>query len=736
MAIIIQAEQFHLQTEHTSYIFSVYKEKYLAHLYWGDRLKAGADLRYFPDSSTFFRPSSLYYPLDGEFTHFLIDVPLEFSTAGRGDFRTPSLQVRAPDGSNVCDYVYAGYRVLAGKPALPGLPAVYCEETDTDAETLEIELCDPLTQLHIFLQYSVLPAYDVICRSVRYENHGAEALHLLDVSSACVDFYGQDYQILNLHGDWLRERSAEWVPVCHGVQSFDSKRGMSGHMHTPCLMLCEKGVSPEHGQAYGMMLVYSGSFRCFAEGTDTGTTRAGIGINPFGFDWLLQPGEAFQTPEAICVHSGGGLTQLSQRFHRVLRERLCRGVWRDRERPVLINNWEGTYFDFDEEKLLQIAQSGAALGAELFVLDDGWFGKRKDDRSSLGDWYPNPDKLPNGLAPLSARVHALGMKFGLWVEPEMVSPDSDLYRLHPDWCLHVPGRERTQHRQQLVLDLSRQEICGYLLETLSRLFTEAQVDYVKWDCNRNINETISPMQAHQYMLGLYALLEKLTARFPDILFESCAGGGGRFDAGMLHYMPQTWTSDETDALRRVPIQYGTALLYPAVTMGAHMGNFPCGRPESDPLLDMAAKVAMSGSFGVELDPTRFSENEHRAVQAYIAQYKALRPVVQFGTQYLLESPFEGDYASVLYTGGQMAVLFAYQTRRKANAEERRIRLRGLDPEKRYCCSGYTYDGEILMQLGFRIAPDSRPYHADIFVFTEEGVNTDADSASCNSKSGT
>lgn len=736
MAIIIQSEQFHLQTAHTSYIFSVYREKYLAHLYWGKRLKASADLRYFPDSGRFFRPSALYYPLDTEFSHFLIDVPLEFSAAGRGDDRTPSLQILAPDGSNVCDYVYAGYRVLDGKPALPGLPAVYCEKTDTEVETLEIELLDPLTQLHIFLQYSVLPEYDVICRSVRYENRGTDAIHLLDAASACVDFYGQDYKILNLHGDWLRERSAEWVPVCHGIQSFDSKRGMSGHMHTPCLMLCENGTTQESGQVYAMMLVYSGSFRSFAEGTATGTTRAGIGINPFGFDWLLRAGETFQTPEAICVYSASGLSQMSRRFHRVLRERLCRGTWRDRERPVLINNWEGTYYDFDEEKLLRIAREGARLGAELFVLDDGWFGKRNDDRSSLGDWYPNPEKLPNGLSVLSEQVHALGLKFGLWVEPEMVSPDSDLYRQHPDWCLHVPGRERTQHRQQLVLDLSRQEIREYLLQTLSSLFTQAQVDYVKWDCNRNINETASPMQAHQYMLGLYSLLEGLTSRFPGILFESCAGGGGRFDAGMLFYMPQTWTSDETNALRRVPIQYGTSLLYPAVTMGAHMGNFPCGQPECDPLLDMAARVAMSGNFGVELDPTKLSENEHRRIQAYIAQYKELRAVVQFGTQYLPESPFEGDDASVLYTGKQKAVLFAYQTRRKANGEERRIRLRGLDPNKRYCCNADTYDGEVLMQLGFRVAADSQPYHADIFVFTEEGVNTDADSASCNSKSGT
>lgn len=718
MPIIVQNGQFHLYTANTSYIFAILQNKYLVHLYWGARLRESTNLCEQLLTPVCFRPSGLNTLLSEEKKIYLRDLPLEFSTVGRGDFRTPSLQVRQPDGSETCEYEYEGYRLLDGKPGLAELPCVYAEAEDR-TQTLEITLCDPLSQMKICLQYSVLPEYDAICRSVRYENCGDGEIHLLDAASACVDIYGVNGKLLNFHGDWLRERSEEWVPVCHGIQSFDSKRGMSGHMHTPFLALCEEDAGQDHGRVYTMLLLYSGNFRCFAEGTETGTTRIGTGINPFGFDWLLPPGDSFQTPEAVLTFSERGLSWITRQLHRLIRQRICRGPWRDRERPVLINNWEATYFHFNEEKLLQIAEVGARLGAELFVLDDGWFGRRENDRSSLGDWSPNLQKLQHGLDGLSKQIHAMGLQFGLWVEPEMVSPDSELYRAHPDWCIHVPGRQRTEHRNQLVLDVGRAEVRTWLLERLTELFSSTKIEYVKWDCNRNINETASPMQAHRYMLGLYALLKAVTSRFPEILFESCAGGGGRFDAGMLAYMPQTWTSDETNAIGRIPIQYSTARTFPAITMGAHMGGCQTGSSTENAALDMAAYVAMSGNFGAELDLTKLSPAEQKQVSRAIAQYKEIRHDVQFGDLYQLESPYDTDYASCLYVSDARAVLFAYQTRSKANGEERRIRLKGIDPGKNYRCEGKLYAGDALMELGIRIPLSAEAYFGVVMIFTEE-----------------
>jgi alpha-galactosidase len=703
---------FHLQSKDTSYIIQLVNG-YPAHAYWGKRLGQQGDLTGL--IRTVERCSFIPNTDPEERSLSLDTLPQEYPQYGSSDFRNPAYQVQLEDGTRITELKYRAHRIFAGKPALEGLPSVYVQEGD-DAETLELELVDAYSGLAVLLRYTVFGAFNAVARSVCFCNEGTRPFRLLKALSASVDFQEAGYDWLCLHGSWARERHMERRPVGHGGTVAESRRGSSSHQMNPFAALLRPDAGEDHGEVFGFSLVYSGSFEAKAEVDQFDHTRVSIGIQSFDFAWLLQPGESFRTPEAVMVYSSNGLGDMSRTYHKLYRTRLCRGVHRDRVRPILVNNWEATYFQFNAEKIEAIAEAASKLGIELFVLDDGWFGKRDDDTTSLGDWTVDKNKLPQGLGDLARRVNDKGLQFGLWFEPEMISPDSELYRKHPDWCLHVPGRRRTEGRKQLILDLSRQEVREYLFETLSGILSSASISYVKWDMNRNMTEIGSAALSgdrqaetgHRYILGLYELLERLTARFPSILFESCSGGGGRFDPGMLYYMPQTWTSDDTDAIERLKIQYGTSLVYPISTMGAHVSAVPNHQVGRVTPLQTRGDVAMSGNFGYELDLTLFTEEEKTAVRKQVEAYKEIRSLVQQGDFYRLKSPFEGmgNETAWMFVAEDRkeALVFYFQVLAEPNAPLRRLKLKGLNPEWVYRLEGLelSLGGDRLMQAGIHL----------------------------------
>ncbi len=609
------------------------------------------------------------------------------------------------------DLRVTGHRILPGKKGLPGLPCVYTEEAG-EAWSLEVDLADSLTGLGVTMQYSVFEKTGAVARSMRVTNAGQEPLTLRGAFPASVPIWGSDYDVLHLKGAWARERTLVRTPLGQGRYEIGSQRGASGHEENPFIALCGKETCENSGEVWGISFVYSGSFLAGASTDNAGNARLYMGLNPQVFSWHLEPGESFQTPETVLVHSSQGLNGMSRIYHELYRTRLARGAWRDRPRPVLINNWEGTYFDFDEDKLFQIAREGKELGIELFVMDDGWFGQRNSDNCSLGDWKANPDKLPRGLSGLSERIHGLGMLFGIWMEPEMISPDSDLYRAHPDWCLHVEGRERTEERNQLILDLSRKEVRVFITEAVSSVLRESRADYLKWDMNRNMTEYFSPAlpperrmeTQHRYMLGLYEVMDEITRSFPQVLFESCSGGGGRFDPGLLYYMPQAWTSDNTDAVSRLWIQYGTSLVYPPSAMGAHVSAVPNHQCHRTTTMKMRGDVALcGGGFGFELDVTSLTEEEKQQARSVIARAKELRSLVHQGTFYRLLSPQGARYAAWQFLRENEALLCVYRILSEPSLPPLRVRMTGLDPDAVYRDeTGKLYSGAVLMYMGFSV----------------------------------
>ena len=706
------AKLFHLSTAHTSYIIGIDKDLVPVHLYWGARLSDPDVWNIMPKS----RPHASF-EVEAYFKNY------EFPCHGTGDYRTPAARALNSDGNSVTCLAYVGHEIYAGKKPLEGLPAVYCTE-DSEAQTLELRLRDQLTGLEVVLSYSVFEDMDVICRSARYENHGDSPLKLLTAVSASVDFFGGEYDILHLHGAWAREREVQRLPVTHGLYSIDSRRGASGHEHNPFVALMSKNADEFAGDVYGFSLIYSGSFAATVEGTAFDCTRVTMGLNPYSFNWDLRPGASFQTPEVAMVYSDAGLNLMSQRYHAIYRTRLCRGKYALAERPMLVNNWEATYFGFNEEKIVEIARAGKELGLELFVLDDGWFGKRDTDNCSLGDWVVDKNKLPNGLDHLARRINDMGMKFGLWFEPEMVSPDSDLYRAHPDWCIHVPDRPRTQARQQLILDLSRADVCDYIIEAVSSVLRSAPISYVKWDMNRNMTEIGSALldsehqgeMEHRYMLGLYRVLETITQSFPDILFESCSGGGGRFDAGLLYYMPQTWTSDDTDAMERLKIQYATSIVYPISAMGAHVSAVPNHQTGRVTPMRTRCDVALSGNFGFELDLSKLSDEDTQTAREAVELCKEIRGIVQQGEFTRLVSPFESDLTAWQFVRGDKVILCFFETMIKPTAPLRRIRMKGLDGDAHYRdAAGNVYSGGALMNMGYPVDGYMRDFQSRIVI---------------------
>ena len=712
MSVAGAARDMVLTAGGSSYVLRVDESGRLYHLYWGKKLEN-------PDGDVLFWGVQRcgFSPVHVESSGLSLDtLPMEYPTYGNTDLRSPAFLVQSENGARITDLRYVSHRVVDGKPPLPGLPATYME-SECEGQTLEIVMEDTLLHLSVTLSYSVFERENVLARSVFFRNDGTESLRLLRVLSASVDFSDTEYDMVHLSGAWARERHVVRSALRSGVQSVESRRGASSHGQNPFVALARKDTVEERGEVYGFSLVYSGNFLAQAEVSEYGTTRVSIGVNPFDFSWVLAPAECFQTPEAVLVYSDEGLGGMSRTYHRLYSGRLCRGRFRDQARPILINNWEGTYFDFDEKKILDIARAGKELGVELFVLDDGWFGKRNNDDCSLGDWVENKEKLPEGLEGLSRKINALGMEFGLWFEPEMVSPDSDLYRAHPDWCIHVPDRHRSQSRNQLILDLSRQDVCDYIIDAVSSVLRRANITYVKWDMNRNMSEMGSALLpperqeelAHRYMLGLYHVLEKITSAFPHVLFESCSGGGGRFDPGMLFYMPQTWTSDDSDAIERLKIQHGTSYVYPVSSMGAHVSAVPNHQVGRVTPLATRGTVAMFGNFGYELDLSLLSETEKEEIRVQIALYKRLREFVQFGDFYRLLSPFEGDqtaWQSVSRDGSKSFVAHI-TTLCEPNSSLQRLRLAGLEPDSLYQVeeddgSVYSLRGDQLMFSGLRV----------------------------------
>ncbi len=713
MAIFVNGEQFHLCSKHTSYILGIYQNKYPLHYYWGDRLSDDVDLRYVPTEPVADRAAGIHHVVAPR--TFLTDLSMEFSVQGEGLFRSPTLHARYADGSTVSDFSYQGYRIFEGKKPLAGLPSVYTEAGD-NVQTLELHLKDGYQGLSAYLCYTVFEDYDVITRSIRYENDSSAPIELLCALSATVDFYAPNYQLLHLSGDWMREGNVERTPLDHMRICLESNRGSSSAMAQPFAALLESKATESQGKVYGFSLVYSGSFRIDAERDSVGQTRINLGISPFDFCWKLDAGEHFQAPEVVMVYSDAGIGRMSRRFHRLYRQRLCRGKYRDALRPMVINHWDATGTEFTQQQLMDIAKAGVQMGLEQFVMDDGWYGDSRPGHRPLGDWTVNKQKLPDGLNQLARVINDGNMRFGLWFEPEIVSPESCLYKTHPGWCMSAPGKESTQMHHQLILDLSMPDVQNYLIDSISEILDSANISYVKWDYNRCIIETPNQMQRHKYILGLYYVLETITQKYPNVLFESCSSGGGRFDPGMLYYMPQTWTSDMQQAMARLKIQHGLSIVYPPVTMTAHAGQIEYGHPGYNQALNTSAMVSMAANFGFEMDISRLSKEEREQSEQYVALYKEIRPTIQFGDFYRLSSPFTEDNVAWQFVDEKQAVLFTYQKTTQMCAEQWRVCLQGLDPNANYETNGKIYSAEVLMKLGFRVLLGAYHNQSHCFIF--------------------
>lgn len=678
------SREFHLYNGQISYLIKIMRNGQMGQLYFGKRIPLKEDYGYLIENR--YRPTSAYV-YDNEYSFTLEHLKQEYPSYGTTDFRMPALEIAQKNGSRITDFQYVSHKIYPGKPALKGLPATYTE-SDDEADTLEIRMRDGLLQVEMTLLYTIFRNENVIARSVRFENAGTEDYQITRAMSLSLDLPDDDYEWIQFSGAWGRERHVKMRKLQQGIQSVGSTRGGSSHHHNPFVMLKRPTADEFQGEVLGFSLVYSGNFLAQAEVDTFKVTRMMMGINPFGFSWCLKPGEEFQTPEAVTVYSTSGMNGMSQTFHRLFRTRLARGYWRDRERPVLLNNWEATYFDFTEEKLIEIAKNAKADGVELFVLDDGWFSTRCSETSGLGDWWPNLKRLPEGIKGLSEKIEALGLKFGLWFELEMVNKDSELYRNHPDWILQTPDRHPSHGRKQYVLDFSRKEVVDYIYGLVSKIIGESKISYIKWDMNRYITECFSAGYEaerqgeifHRYILGLYDLYGRLNREYPHILFESCASGGGRFDPGLLYYAPQCWTSDDTDAAERQKIQYGTSYAYPVSAMGAHVSITPNHQLNRTTPLKTRGNVAMFGAFGYELDLARLTDGERKIVREQIRFVKKYRKLIHTGTFFRLLSPFEGNFAAwmVVSEDKKQAIVAYFKTLNDVNCEFRRLSLKGLD----------------------------------------------------------
>ena len=721
MAIIFhkQSKCFHLYNNEVSYIMRIMENGQLENLYYGKKIHDKEDFTYFHDEAMRSQ-MSVCIPEPGLLS--MQYTRQEYPSYGTGDYRSPAVTIAQENGSRIIDFKYEGHEIYSGKKEILPLPATYVEEKE-EAETLEVTLHDNVMNTDLILSYTIYEAYPVITRNTKFVHKGEEKIVLERAMSASVEFLDMDYEMVQLSGGWSRERYVKNRKLEMGIQSIQSLNGTCcGAEHNPFLALKRPHTTESQGEVYGFSLVYSGNYLGQVEVSTFDMTRVMMGINPEDFSWELKSGESFQTPEVVMVYSDKGLNKMSQTYHRLYRKRLMHGEWRDKARPILLNNWEATYFDFNEEKILTIAKKAKEAGVELFVLDDGWFGARNDDYRGLGDWYVNLEKLPDGISGLSKKVEELGLKFGLWVELEMVNKDSDLYRAHPDWIISAPNRFESHARHQNVLDFSRKEVVDYIYEMIAKVIRESSISYIKWDMNRYMSEPYSKGSApceqgkvmHKYILGVYDLYTRLTTEFPHILFESCASGGARFDPAMLYFAPQTWCSDDTDASERTKIQYGTSYVYPIVSMGSHVSAVPNHQMHRITPIETRANVAYFGTFGYELDLNLLSDAEIETVKKQIAFMKENRELIQMdGDFYRLLSPFEGNETAwmVVSSDKTQAVAAFYQRLNKVNASWLRLKLDGLDANTKYEVSCdmapvTSYDAKIAEAYGHKTDEDS------------------------------
>lgn len=695
---------FKLDTLDSTYAIGI-REGYLIHLYYGKKI---------PDDNLLDLPFRGYFAtISPKNVHvddykFSLDVqPMEYSCNGSGDYRLAALSIKDSMGRTTTDIRYLDHKIYDGKPKLKGLPATYCND-DSEAQTLELITIDKFTGAKVTLYYTAFANYSVVTESVKVENTGKETFEIEKVASCCVNFPSMDYNMINLSGVWSRERRVITRHLAHGIQSVASKRGSSSHNHNPFVALVDDKGGEDFGDAFGFNLVYSGNFSADIETDYLDCTRLVMGINPIDFTWVVEPGDEFQSPEVVMVYSDSGMGKMSRTFHDLYNNNLIRGEWKNKKRPLLINSWEGSGFDFDQETLVRYAKEAKKLGIELLVMDDGWFGHRDSDNSSLGDWFVNESKLKGGLTKLIERVNAEGVQFGIWYEPEMISEDSELYKAHPDWCVHVEGREQSPARQQYVIDMTRQDVRDCIFNQMYDVLSKNNIAYLKWDYNRAITEPASVMLDarhskeffHRFILGTYELMDRITSAFPHILFESCAGGGGRFDAGMLYYMPQAWASDNTDPIERLTIQFGTTMCYPASSMGAHVSA--CDRTG----IETKAAVAMAGTFGYELDPKEMSEEDKEKVKEQVENYHRYYNVIHFGDLYRIIAPTDDEFkcAWEYVAKDKSEALLTVVIKNRAPHDFLLIKMKGLDPEKMYRdeTDGEIYSGALLMNAGINL----------------------------------
>ncbi len=717
-----QHKIFKLDAKDTSYVISLVEDKYLGHGYFGKKIS--------DDNITYsvrifdapFTPSTNAR----DKVPFYDAFPWEYSTNGLGDFRESSISVLDKNGHTTVDVIYKSYEILKGKPRIPNMPSTF--GNDEECETLYLHCTDDTLKLDITLVYTVFNNLNVITRNVILKNNDTDSINITKVMSSCVELDNHKFDLLSLHGSWARERHVVRRPITVGKQGISSNRGESSHQDSPFIAVMDNNANEDYGDVYGFNLVYSGNHFAQAEGCQFDTTRVVVGINPQDFSWELKENEEFHSPEVVIVYSANGLGEMSRTYHDLYRNHLIRGEYKDKKRPILINNWEATYFEFDTEKLLDIARESSKLGIEMLVMDDGWFGSRSSDNMALGDWFVNEDKIKGGLKYLVDEVNKLGMKFGIWFEPEMVSPDSDLYREHPDWCIHIPNREHNLCRNQLVLDLTKVEVRDYIFSLIRNILNNANIEYVKWDMNRQLtnlgslflNTKNQRELSHRYVLAVYDMMDRFNKEFPHVLLENCSGGGARFDPAMLYYSPQIWASDDTDAIERLKIQHGTSLVYPASAVGAHVSDCPNHTVGRTTPFETRGHVALSGTFGYELDVTRIPQEDRDMIPKQIEMYHKYNDLVRIGDLYRISNTFEENYSCVSYVAKDKSeVLVTYvEVLRRPNHRPRRVKLKGLDPVKMYknMETGEVLHGDVLMNVGILVTGIGHDFQSKLIHF--------------------
>lgn len=701
---------FTLTTAHTTYQMQADAQGYLLHLYYGARTAGEMDyLLNYGDRGFSGNPNSA----GNNRTYSLDALPQEYPSLGTGDFRNYALNIENADGSQCYNPVYITHEIAAGKYTLKGLPFVRAE--DNEAETLKIILEDPVTKVELHLLYGVLEKEDIITRSVIIKNAGKAPVTVKKAQSACLDFLHGDYDLIKFYGRHAMERNMERMPVSHESTRIGSRRGTSSHQYNPGVILAGKNTNEDSGSCYGMLFVYSGNFLVEAEKDQYDQTRIQMGLTDELFAYPLEAGAEFTAPEVILSYTNKGLSRLSQQYHHCIMNHICQGKYVHANRPVLINSWEAAYFDFTGDTIVELAKEAKELGIDMVVMDDGWFGKRNDDNSSLGDWYVNEEKLGGTLTKLIERVNAEGVKFGIWIEPEMVSEDSDLYREHPDWAITIPGRKPVRSRNQLVLDFSRKEVRDEIFKRICAVLDQGNVEYIKWDMNRSLADIYAPNVTYDYVLGVYDFLEKLTNRYPDILIEGCSGGGGRFDAGMLYYTPQIWCSDNTDAINRTRIQYGTSFFYPVAAMGSHVSAVPNHQTGRVTSMHTRGVAAMSGTFGYELNPALLNAEEKAEIRAQLAQYREYQELIREGDYYRLSNPFQDNFAAwmVVSDDRSKALVSVIRLTAEANPPAAYVTLKGMEEDTFYRekTTGKVYPGAALMEAGILLPAAVSEYEA-------------------------